>query len=305
VLDDRKRRVLLTAVPGALLAVPGAVFATLVMMTLLPDQQAPALATRYFDGSGPLVIAHQGGDGLRPSNTLPAFAHAVALGADVLEMDVHQTRDGVFVVMHDDTVDRTTDGSGTLRDLTLAEVRALDAAHHWPYAGEERPWRGQDIRVPTMAEVIAQHPDLRFNIEIKPASAAVGEALCGELTRLGVTEQVLVASFHPAALNAFRAACPTVPTSAFEREVRWFYLQYRLGLWRFAKPSMAAIQVPQRAAGIDLTDAGFLAAARSRGLHVDFWTVNDADEMRTLIERGAGGIITDRPDLLLEVLERP
>jgi glycerophosphoryl diester phosphodiesterase len=295
----------LTVVPAAIFAVPGAVFATLLLATLLPATPAPVLATVYFDGPRPMVIAHQGGDGLRPSNTLPAFAHAAELGVDVLEMDVHQTRDGALVVMHDTTVDRTTDGSGVLQDMTLPEMQALDAAHHWPYEGAERPYRGLGIQVPTMAEVIAAHPGLRFNIEIKPASAAVGEALCRELEGLGATDQVLVASFHPVAMDAFRAACPRVPTSAYASEVRWFYLQYRLGLWRMARPSMAALQVPPQAGGIDLADAGFLAAARSRGLHVDFWTVNAAADMRALIDRGAAGIITDRPDLLLEVLDRP
>jgi glycerophosphoryl diester phosphodiesterase len=293
---------LLTIVPAALFAFPGAMVAILVASTILPLTPAPVVATTYFDGPRPMVIAHQGGDGVRPSNTLAAFQHAADLGVDVLEMDVHQTRDGAFVVMHDTTVDRTTDGSGALQDMTLAQVRALDAAHHWPYEGLDRPYREQGIHVPTMEEVITRHRGLRFNIEIKPASAAVGEALCGELTRLGVTEQVLVASFHPVAMNAFRAACPTVPTSAYASEVRWFYLQYQLGLWRIARPSVAALQVPPRAGGFDLTDAGFLAAARSRGLHVDFWTVNDTAEMRALIDRGAAGIITDRPDLLLEVL---
>jgi glycerophosphoryl diester phosphodiesterase len=116
-------------------------------------------------------------------------------------------------------------------------------------------------------------------------------------------ERVLVASFHPAAMDAFRTACPTIPTAAYESEVRWFYLQYRLGLSRFARPAAAALQVPQHTADIDLTDADFIASA-GRRLHLDFWTVNDPEEMRTLIERGTGGIITDRPDLLLELLGR-
>jgi len=267
--------------------------------------QGAGLPSSYFDAPRPMVIAHQGGDGLRPSNTLPAFQHAIDLGADVLELDVHQTHDGAFVVMHDHTVDRTTDGSGALADLTLAQIRQLDAAYHWPYERSERPYRGRGIRVPTLEEVVGLGAGLRFNVEIKPASAGVGRALCGELERLGVTGRVLVASFHPVALDAFREACPVVPTSAYESEARNFYVQYRLGLWRWIRPSVAALQLPQRSGSFDLTDSGFLAAARERGLHVDFWTVNDPHDMRALIERGAAGIITDRPDLLLEVLGRP
>jgi glycerophosphoryl diester phosphodiesterase len=295
----RKRRFALVVAPVAALA--AAVYALLMPA---PGASAPGASSAYFDAPRPMVIAHQGGDGLRPSNTLPAFEHAIDLGADVLELDVHLTRDGAFVVMHDATVDRTTQGSGALAELTLAQIRELDAAYHWPYEGAVRPYRGQGIRVPTLAEVVDLGPQLRFNVEIKPPLAAAGRALCGELERLDVTRRVLVASFHAAAMDAFREACPGVPTSAHGNEVRRLYAQYRLGLWRWARPSVAVLQLPQRAGNFDLSEPGFLAAVRDRGLHVDFWTVNDPDEMRTLIDRGAAGIITDRPDLLLEVLDR-
>lgn len=266
---------------------------------LLPK---PEVSKHYFDAPRPMVIAHQGGDGLRPSNTLLAFQHAVELGVDVLEMDVHLTRDGALVVMHDDTVDRTTDGSGALAELTLVEVKALDAAYHWPYDGTA-PYRGNGVRVPTLNDVIERFPQLRYNVEIKPAHAAAGRAVCRELERLDAQHRVLVASFHGEAIDEFRDACPSVPTSAPESEVRWFYLQYRLGLSRLARPQATALQVPLQVGSYDLSTAGFIAAA-TRKLHVDFWTVNEPEEMRMLIERGAGGIITDRPDRLLEVLGR-
>jgi len=282
------------------------IFAAVLLAVVLAQRlrPAPELASVYFDVAKPMVIAHQGGDGLRPSNTLPAFQHAVDLGVDVLELDVHLTRDGELVVMHDATVDRTTDGTGALADMTLAQVKALDAAYHWPYEGDERPYRDRGIRVPTLAEVMSRHPELRFNVEIKPDSLDAAGAVCSELRRLDMTDRVLVASFHPQTMDAFRDACPAVPTSGYESEARWFYLQYRLGLARFAKISAPALQLPTRAGGFDLADPGFVAAVRDRRLHLDFWTINDPALMRTLVERGAGGIITDRPDLLLEVLGR-
>jgi glycerophosphoryl diester phosphodiesterase len=279
------------------------IFTALVLLVLAERlAPRPELATRYFDVPAPMVIAHQGGDGLRPSNTMLAFQHAVDLEVDALEMDVHLTRDRALVLMHDTTVDRTTDGSGALADLTLADVKSFDAAYRWPYDGTA-PYRGKGVRVPTLAEVIERFPRLRYNVEIKTDSADAGRAVCAELERLDAMERVLVASFHPAAMDAFRTACPTIPTAAYESEVRWFYLQYRLGLARFARPAAAALQVPQHTADFDLTDADFIASA-GRRLHLDFWTVNDPEEMRTLIERGTGGIITDRPDLLLELLGR-
>ncbi|HEX7037099.1 MAG TPA: glycerophosphodiester phosphodiesterase [Pseudomonadales bacterium] len=273
----------------------------LVFSRLAPERE---LMTRYFDGPRPLVIAHQGGDGLRPSNTLLAFQHAVDLGVDVLELDVHLTRDDAVVVMHDETVDRTTDGHGALAEMTLAEVKALDAAFHWPYQGDERPYRGRGVRVPTLAEVAERFPEMRLLIEIKPDSAEAGRAVCRELDRLGATDRVLVASFHAAPLEAFRLRCRTVPTSASEGEVRWFHIRYSFGLLWAGSTPMQAMQLPTEAGGRDLTDAGFLAAAHDRGLHIDYWTINEPARMRDLVARGADGIITDRPDLLLDVLER-
>ncbi len=277
-----------------------------LVLVALADRLAPKPQIRsiYFDLDRPMVVAHQGGAGVRPSNTLLAFQHAVDLGADVLEMDVHLTRDGALVLRHDATVDRTTDGTGALAELTLAQVRALDAAYHWPYQGSERPYRGRGVRVPTLAEVVGRYPQARFNIEIKPPTAEAGRAVCADLLRLEAQERTLVASFHAEAMEAFRAECPTVPTSAFESEVRRFYLQYRLGLWRFAAPEAAALQLPAREDEADLMDPQFLTAAARLGLHVDFWTVNDPGQAQDLLVRGAGGIITDRPDLILAALGR-
>ena len=286
-------RILLLIVVAAAVAI--------VLVTRVPERE---LDTVYFAAPKPMVIAHQGGDGLRPSNTLLAFQHAAELGVDVLEMDVHLTRDRELVVMHDATVDRTTDGTGALAEMTLGEVKALDAAHRWPYQGDERPYRGRGVQVPTLAEVITGFPGLRFNVEIKPDSAEAGHAVCSELGRLEVTDRILVASFHPAVMDAFRDACPRVPTSAYESEVRWFYGLYRIGLASLARSTAAALQVPPRAGNFDLTERGFITAVRDRRLHIDFWTINDPAEMRSLVSRGAGGIITDRPDVLLEVLGR-
>lgn len=279
---------------------------TALLLVVLADRLAPRpdIVSGYFQGPNPMVIAHQGGDGLRPSNTLLAFQHAVDLGADVLELDVHLTRDRTIVVMHDASVDRTTDGTGALADMTLAEVKALDAAFHWPYQGDERPYRGRGVTVPTLTEVMQRFPDMRFNVEIKPDSAEVGRLVCDALARLGTKDRVLVASFHGEALDGFRAACPTVPTSGYESEIRWFYIQYRLGLAGLASPAMQALQIPPRAGERNLADPDFIRAARQADLHVNYWTINDPDQMRELVARGADGIITDRPDLLLEVLGR-
>ena len=113
----------------------------------------------------PLVIAHQGGDGLWPSDTMYAFQRAVAMGVDMLEMDLHVTADGQFVLMHDETVDRTTDGIGRLEDMTLAQVKALDAGYRWTAdGGQTYPYRGQGITVATVEELFQAFPDMPMNI---------------------------------------------------------------------------------------------------------------------------------------------
>ncbi|MFW6093809.1 MAG: glycerophosphodiester phosphodiesterase [Pseudomonadota bacterium] len=281
------------------------IVATLALVTCAHRlQPQAALETTFFDAPAPMVIAHQGGNDLRPGNTLLAFQHAVDLGVDALELDLRHSRDGALVAFHDATVAETTDGAGAVAELTLAELKALDAAYHWPADGDAHPYRGRGVSVPTLAEVAGRFPRMRLSIEIKPESAAVGRALCAELERLGARERVLVASFRREPIEAFREACPTVATSASEHEARWFYMLYRMGLWRLADPPAVALQIPTGYDDYDFTEPALLRAARRRHRHVSFWTVNDPATMGELVEKGVDGIVTDRPDRLLELLGR-
>ena len=167
------------------------------------------------DQPRPLVIAHQGGEGLWPSNTMYAFERAVAMGVDMLEMDLHVTSDGGLVLMHDETVDRTTDGSGRLEEMTLAEVKALDAGYRWtPDDGQTFPYRGQGITVATVEELFQTFPDMPMNIEIKLVeSQPVAGPFCQLIRKYNMQDKVLVASFHQDAMDEFRATCPEVSTS--------------------------------------------------------------------------------------------
>ncbi|NJN52180.1 MAG: hypothetical protein HC809_10820 [Gammaproteobacteria bacterium] len=135
----------------------------------------------YFADPAPVVIAHQGGDGLRPGNTLLAFRNAWELGADVLEMDVHATADGNVVVIHDDSLERTTDRSGRVKETTLSDVQQADAGYWWPTRSAPFPYRAQGLQVPTLAEVLAEFPGARFNIEIKQSDPPIGALVCRAL----------------------------------------------------------------------------------------------------------------------------
>jgi glycerophosphoryl diester phosphodiesterase len=258
----------------------------------------------YFEEPLPAVIAHQGGNGLRPGNTLLAFRHAWALGADVLEMDVHATRDGHVVLMHDARLDRTTDGSGSIKEQSLGDLRRLDAAFWWPRRAGPFPFRGQGVGVPTLAEVLAAFPDARFNIEIKQVEPPIGALVCNALRSARAMDRALVASVSAGAMADFRAACPRVATSAPQREVLGFMLLHYTGLIALYQPRANALQVPVTARGLDLIDASVVRDAARRGMFVDAWTVNDVKEMERLRAFGVAGIITDYPDQLLALLGR-
>jgi glycerophosphoryl diester phosphodiesterase len=258
----------------------------------------------FFAADRPMVIAHQGGEGLRPSNTLLAFDNAVALGVDVLEMDVHSTRDGVLVLIHDDTVDRTTDGAGRVNDLTLEQLKQLDAGEYWTNDdGQTYPYRGQGVRIPTLEEVLTAYPQMRFNIEIKQREPSIAESLCELLRRHDLTERTLVASFHGQAMTEFRAACPEVATSMVEDEIRPFYILNLLFLGSLFSPPGEAFQVPEYSGERHVLTPRFVRAAQGNGIAVHPWTIDDPADMRRFLDMGVDGIITDRPDVMLQVLE--
>ena len=273
----------------------------------------PAGQHPFFDqfDEYPLVMAHQGGNGLWPDNTLYAFEQAVALGVDVLEMDVHSTADDVLVVIHDSTVDRTTDGSGAVHELTLAELQALDAAHEWtpdngqgPELGETFSYRGQGITVPALEELFVAFPGMPMNIEIKQAEPSIAEPLCRLIREYDRADSVLVVSFHEEATREFREVCPEVVTGTTQNEVIALFALSKPFLEGAYGPAAGAVQVPEYRSGLHVLTERFVDAAHKRGLQVHAWTINDEADMRRLADLGVDGIITDRPDLLLQVLGR-
>ncbi|MCL4868087.1 MAG: glycerophosphodiester phosphodiesterase [Anaerolineae bacterium] len=254
-----------------------------------------------------LVIAHQGGEHLRPDNTLPAFQNAYDLGADVLELDIHSTADGHLVVIHDATVDRTTNGSGRVNDLTLAQIKTLDAAYQWPHNREnptDFPYRDQGITVPTLEEIFQTFPRARINIEIKQHQPPITGPLCDLIQQYNKEEEVLVVSFNDETIKAFRESCPGVATGAASNETRLFFGLNTAFLGATYQPSMEAFQVPEYFGSIHVLTGRFVRGAHRQNIQVHVWTIDDPAEMRRFIDLGVNGIITNRPDLLLELLGR-
>lgn len=268
----------------------------------------PAPRMPYYDSAGlnaPLVIAHQGGDGLRPGDTMFAYQNAVELGVDVLEMDIHITKDGVLVLMHDETVDRTTDGTGEIESMTLAELKKLDAGYDWsPDDGKTFPYRGQGVQVTTLEEVFQAFPDKHMTIEIKKSNASMIQPFCDLIREYNMQDKVLAASFYDEKIQEFRAACPEVAASSAKQETTVFVILSKAFLSGFYSPKFIALQVPEESGGITVMTEAFVRAAHRRGLAVEPWTINDQETMQKFIDWGVDGIISDRPDLMLELLGR-
>ncbi len=250
------------------------------------------------------VIAHRGGMGLWPENTLFAFRRAVASGVDGLDLDVRLSADGVPVVVHDAAVDRTTEGRGLVAELPVRSLQSLDAGHRWSSdGGRTHPYRGRGISIPTLAEVFRALPHVPMGIEIKRSGPAMPVRLCDAISAAGMRERVLVASFQSAAIREFRSACPGVATSATFPEALGFYVRSRLGL-DTELPRAHAFQVPLRFLLLDIPTREFVRAAHRLDVGVEAWVANELDEMRNLLRSGVDGIITDYPGRLRRLLRR-
>lgn len=238
---------------------------------------------------------------------MTAFQGAVDLGYRYLETDVHATRDGVLVTIHDGTLERTTDGSGPVSAMTLEELKRLDAGYRFsPDGGRTFPFRGKGITVPTLAEVAEAFPDVRLNVEVKQSEPPLVDAVAAAVALIeerALHDRILVASFDDRVIQEFRRRMGDhVATSSATWEATRFWLASRLGLTRWLRLPYDALQVPPRQGRLTVVDGRFVRAAHRRGLQVHVWTVDEAEEMRRLLDLGVDGLMSDRPDTLLEVL---
>ena len=254
----------------------------------------------FLDRPGPLAIAHRGGAGAAPENTLPAFAAAVEMGYRYLETDAHVTRDGVVVAFHDDRLDRVTDRGGAISALTIGELEAADAGHVFtPDGGATFPFRGRGVRIPRLEALLERWPEVYVNID--PKSDAVVAPLTGLLERLDAWNRVCVGSFSDRRLAEIRTrsrgrAC----TSMGPRAVAVARIAAASG--RLPRQGADCVQVPPRQGRIPIVTAGFVRAAHRSRLPVHVWTINDGPTMRRLLDLGVDGVMTDDPRLLLDVL---
>ena len=255
------------------------------------------------------VIAHRGFSGRYPENTMPAFEAAARLPIDALELDVHSSRDGRIVVIHDAQLDRTTNRTGRVFDQNWDTLRNTDAGFHFdPDKNGSYPFRGKGIGIPLLEDVFKAFPDKKFIIEIKQTLPAIEEPIYRLIKKYRLEEKVVVASEHSEPLQRFRTLAPTIPTNFSAQESVAFYNSYRLRLGNFYKGNGDALQIPPRYRGDQVVTAAFCRLAKKKGLVIHVWTVNDPEDMKQLIEYGVDGIITDFPDRLVALkgqMEQP
>lgn len=249
---------------------------------------------------GPLLIAHRGGRALAPENTIVAFRQAIDdWAADMIELDVHATADGACVVIHDPTVDRTTDGTGAVADMTLAELRELDAGYRFsPDGGRTFPFRGKGIRIPTIEEVLEATTGVRLTVELKTGDAQ--EPLLAAIHAAGAVDRVVLAGER----DAFRTMFDAYPgaKSASMEQFRRFLILHKLKLDRFKRPPFDAAQIPDSYEGKRYLEASMVESLRGHGVPVHVWTVNETEDMEYFLDLGVDGIVTDRPDRLAALL---
>jgi glycerophosphoryl diester phosphodiesterase len=270
-------------------------------------------------------MAHRGNSAEVPENTRAAFEDAAKLdGVDVIETDVHLTRDGNLVFFHDPVVERTTNGHGKIKDKTIAELKALDAGYNHVDAEGSYPFRGKGYTIQTVDEILAAFPGQRFNIDIKSRDPRAPALLARKLVDLGIEDgpgsRVLVASFWDAQIRRFREAS-SMPTSAGTMEVvrhvwrvnKWAKKHSKVDIPREIaqedvlgkKVPYIAIQVPEKFWIVNVVSNGkwFVDVTQAMGIAVEVWTINEPDPMRRLLGWGVDGIFSDSPAKLVAVME--
>jgi glycerophosphoryl diester phosphodiesterase len=251
----------------------------------------------FFESRGPLVFAHRGGAGLAPENTCAAFDRGLALGADGLELDVRLSRDGVVVVHHDRTLERTTDLGGPLASFEADQLARADAGYRFGRPGDW-PFRGLGIGIPRLDSVLGRYPETRLIIDMKENAVSLVRATLDVVRKANAMGRVCLGSFGLRAIRAARTLEPAVATSAAKQEVRWAL--YRSWVrWPIARGGYGGYQVPEIAGATRVVSPRFLAAAHEAGLAVQVWTVDGEDDARRLLSWGVDALITDRPDVIV------
>lgn len=251
-----------------------------------------------FAQEHPIAFSHRGGRLRWPENTMLAFQKSAELGYQYFETDLRMSADGVLMVFHDDTLDRTTDGSGPVNAYTATELKRFDAAFRFG-SDQGWPYRGQGVTIPTLEELVTAFREASFTLELK--QAGLGDALVRFIERLDLWDRVLVGGYGDDWMKEVRRLSHgRLSTSSPRHETLLFWLFSRVGIGLPIKAD--ALQVPVTHNNLTVVDRRLISTAHRAGKQVHVWTVNDAPEMHRLLDLGVDGLMSDVPDVLLEVL---
>lgn len=256
----------------------------------------------------PIVLAHRGGGKLAPENTLAAFNKSAELGVHGFEIDIRMTKDEEILVFHDEYIDRTTDGAGRVADLSLDQLKAFDLGYHFIDLEGKHSYRGKNEQVVLLHELIEKFPQMYINIDIKDnpetyEGSLVPSKLWRLIDSLGVQDRVAVTSFYDEQIDRFNLyAQNRVAIGAGENEVRKAYASYNSQFGHLYQPRADVFQIPVKSSVFRLDSPRFIAFLENLNIPVHYWVIDETDAMRTLINAGAKGIITDRPDLAVALI---
>lgn len=277
----------------------------------------------FLKGKRPLVMAHRGDSANVPENTLKAIQDAISYRVDVVETDLRVTKDDEVLFFHDATVNRTTNGRGSVRSFTLAEIKKLDQGYSYkgPEKEDPHPFRGKGLQIQTLEDILSQFPKTKFNMDIKDRFAKAPDILARKLKELDAEDRVMVGSFHHKQLERFRLKTGA-PTSASPIEV--FVFRQKIRKWIRKNPTYNyyqempldqeeilgkalpyfALQVPEKFFLLKIfRGSKFFSVSHMLDIAIHVWTVNDPGDMFRLLDWGVDGIFTDNPRLLSEIVE--
>lgn len=263
-----------------------------------------------FQYQRPIVLAHRGGLHLAPEHTMLAFNKAFHLGVDGFEIDIRLTKDEEIIAFHDETVDRTTDGYGFVKDFTLNQLKQLNAGFHFTDLDGNTPYKEQKVEIVSLRELLEQFPNIYVNIDIKDSPDTYeGSLMPSKLWRLieelNAENRVVVTSFFSEQVDRFNLyAQNRVALGAGETDVRKAFAAFTSQLGHLYNPKVDVFQIPTKSGVVSLDSPKFIAFLAKLNIPVHYWTINDEETMKQLIAKGAKGIITDRPDIAVPLVQQ-
>ncbi len=255
----------------------------------------------------PIIIGHRGAAALVPENTLASFQTAlIEQKAPMIEFDVHLTKEGIPVIIHDATLERTTSGKGYVSHFTLAELQKLDAGFQFdPGHSGKFPFRGKGLRIPTFEEVLTTFPQHELSVEIKERSAAITYKVMDLIKKYKSESRCVVGSKYSVVSKTMRENYPGTRRFISQNEIVSHYFEFRRGASKSAKDPKAVASMPLEKCGLLFDHEDFIRFLHQKEMTVFFWTINDAAHVKDLAEKKADGIITDNPKAAYEALTRP